>query len=525
MLNVLKAVLRGRMRSLAAIVSVALVGLASATAWAATSLPAPTSDPFYSPTGSWQSAAPGSVLKTRQVTISLAGTVAPYSGTQVLYRTTNQLGEPSATVATIIHPLASGPMKLLSYQTFYDGDASTCRPSYTLQSDNPSDTSGDLDEPFILTYLNQGFTVVTSDYEGPTDDYGAGRESGQNTLDAILAAEHDLQLTAKSTPVALLGYSGGATATEWAAELQPTYAPELDIIGSAAGGIPDDFWHNLAYINGSSDWAGAMPSVLLGLMRAYKLDIDTYLSAEGQQIIAAVSQGCLNPSAYPGLHYQELFKPQYQNFTKVPIFTRIFNDSIMGRMSVPRGPQLMGVGDSDGTGDGVMVTKDVQQLAYEYCQRGANVELHIYNGADHDAAAGEFEPEALAFLDELYDGQTPSDGCSSITPGNPLTPVPVPAAPGTSLKLALHSVRVNARRTAVTAVVLATGGVARDVTVKLTRGRTVIAKVVIARVGVTSRRVRLSGGGRSLRSGRYSIVVLLGKQRMISQSLRIRRAA
>jgi pimeloyl-ACP methyl ester carboxylesterase len=521
MLNVLKAVLRGRMRGVGAVLTVVVAGLAGTAAWAATSLPAPTSDPFYSPTGAWQSAAPGSVLKVRQVKITLAGTADLYSGTEVLYRTTNQLGEPSATVATIIHPLASGPMKLLSYQTFYDGDASTCRPSYTLQSDNPSNTSGDLDEPFMLAYLSQGFTVVTSDYEGPTDDYGAGRESGENSLDAIRAAEGELKLTPKTTPVALLGYSGGATATEWAAELQPTYAPGLDIIGSAAGGIPDDFWRNLAYINGSSDWAGAMPSVLLGLMRAYKLDIDKYLSAEGRQIIAAVSQGCLNPAAYPGLHYQDMFKPQYQNFTKVPIFTRIFNDSIMGRLSVPRGPQLMAVGHSDATGDGVMVTKDVQQLAYEYCQRDANVELHVYDGADHDAAAGEFEPQALSFLDELYDGQVPSDGCSSITPGDPLTPVPMPAQV-TSPKLALRAVHANARRTAVTAMLLATDGVARDVTVKLARGRRVIAKVVIARLTAKPRRVRLRTSGHTLRSGRYSIVVLLGKRRTISRTLSIR---
>ena len=51
--------------------------------------------------------------------------------------------------------------------------------------------------------------MVTSDYEGPTDDYGAGRESGKGTLDAIRAAEHALGLAPKSTPVGLLGYSGG----------------------------------------------------------------------------------------------------------------------------------------------------------------------------------------------------------------------------------------------------------------------------------------------------------------------------
>ena len=48
----------------------------------------------------------------------------------------------------------------------------------------------------------------------------------------------------------MLGYSGGAIATEWAAELAPTYAPDaLDVnarlIGAVIGGVLVDPAHNL----------------------------------------------------------------------------------------------------------------------------------------------------------------------------------------------------------------------------------------------------------------------------------------
>ncbi len=49
----------------------------------------------------------------------------------------------------------------------------------------------------------------------------------------------------------MVGYSGGSIATEFASELAPKYAPELNIVGVAEGGIPVDFAHNLTYINGS----------------------------------------------------------------------------------------------------------------------------------------------------------------------------------------------------------------------------------------------------------------------------------
>ena len=80
------------------------------------------------------------------------------------------------------------------------------------------------------------------------------------------------------------GIRGGSIASEWASELQPSYAPELDLIGVAEGGIPVDFTHNLAYINGSSSWAGAIPAVTLGVIRAYKLDLAKYASQQGMQI-------------------------------------------------------------------------------------------------------------------------------------------------------------------------------------------------------------------------------------------------
>ncbi len=57
----------------------------------------------------------------------------------------------------------------------------------------------------------------------------------------------------------MVGYSGGSIATEFASEEAPKYAPKLDIVGVAEGGVPVDFFHNLAYINGSPELVGGDP--------------------------------------------------------------------------------------------------------------------------------------------------------------------------------------------------------------------------------------------------------------------------
>src|ERR1700685_256095 len=68
--------------------------------------PRPTSDPFYTYTGSapLSGIAPGTVLKQRPITLSDSGTTVPLTTPQVLYRTTGQLGQPTVTVATILEP-------------------------------------------------------------------------------------------------------------------------------------------------------------------------------------------------------------------------------------------------------------------------------------------------------------------------------------------------------------------------------------------------------------------------------------
>jgi len=417
--------------SRAAAVAAACFGLLVfvSTAGAATTRPA--QDAFYAAPASLASAAPGAVLKTRSVDITVAGLPLPLPATQVLYRTQNQLGEPTATVATIVKPaVPAGPVKLLSYQTAYDGLTDTCRPSYVLRA-GEGNSIVTAESAAAYAYVAQGYTVVTSDYEGPTDDFGAGRESGYGTLDAIRAAQKVLGVNAKTTPVGLTGYSGGSIASVWAAELQQTYAPELNVIGTAAGGVPTDFVHNLDYIAGSSDWAGAIPAVGLGLIRAYRLDANKLLNARGRQIMDEVSQGCLNASGYPGLKFEDLLAPEYQDFRKVPELVAAFNDSIMGRVGTPKAPVLLAVGNKDGTGDAVMVAKDVQQLAYTYCTRKLPTQFHEFQGADHTAGFVAYSPLAATFLLQRFAGLT-TDGCSGISPGNPLDPLPTPGGDGSS---------------------------------------------------------------------------------------------
>jgi hypothetical protein len=424
----------------------ALAMLASGTAAAQASARAaqagpvlPSKDPFYTYSGSTplSQIPPGTVLKQRQVSLTIAGLKVPVTTEQVLYRTTGELGQPAVTVTTIIQPLLSLGTKIVSYQTAYDALGSQCDPSYTLQGGNPGNTTAQAEAAVIALYVTAGFTVTVPDYEGTSLDWGAGQESGYGALDGIRATEHYLGVPG-STPVGMLGYSGGAIATEWASELAPGYAPALNIVGAAAGGVPVDFAHNLTYINGDTTWSGVIPAVLLSLGHAFGVNVNQYLSAYGEQITDQVAGQCIGSFAasYPGLRYQQLVKVQYQNVFQIPALVTILNKLIMGTTpGHPAEPLLLGVGNADGTGDGIMIAGDVEALAHEYCQRGVPVTFDVYSGLQHTAAAVPFETHALAFLEGLFLGLPAPNGCSSIGPGNSLAPLPTPRSIAAELGL------------------------------------------------------------------------------------------
>ena len=153
------------------------------------------------------------------------------------------------------------------------------------------------------------------------------------TLDGIRATERVLGAPS-STPVGMIGYSGGSIATEFASELAPKYAPKLNLAGVAEGGIPVDLAHNLHYVDGSRVWSSATPGILVGTARAYGMKLTPLLSSKGRRILRAVGGQCLSQylGKYPGLRVAQLFKPGYQHYDQVPALATVTNDLIMGRL-------------------------------------------------------------------------------------------------------------------------------------------------------------------------------------------------
>jgi hypothetical protein len=415
---------------LAGLVAVLLV-VAGLSAPSRAAIPLPHEDPFYRYDGSAPlgSVAPGTVLKARSVTVGVPGSGAgAVPATQLLYRTQDEQGRPSATVTTVVNPTGPANGGLVAYLSFYDALGDICSPSYTLQGGDPGQANAQLayaETGLVLGLAAQGYAVTVPDFEGTDLHWVAGHESGWSSLDAVRATESYLGMPS-SQKVGLFGYSGGSSAGEWASELAPSYAPELNLVGAAVGGLPVHLAHNLRYVNGSQSWSGVIPAVLVSLGRAFGIKVKKFTSRYGKQVMAEVQDQCIGSfnGNYPGLRVQQLVKKKYHAFLKTRPFAKTINKLIMG--SAPGHPQLpmfMGVGNADGTGDDVMIVKDVQGLAHQYCGQGVPVQLQVYEGAAHTEAGLQFFPAAMSFLGQRFAGAPFAGNCADIPAGNSLAPL------------------------------------------------------------------------------------------------------
>ena len=408
----------------------------------------PKDDPFYSYAGSTplESIAPGTVLQTRSIAYHILGVPTSLKTTQLLYRSTSQTGNPTVNVTSVIQPLSQrNGTKVISYQSAYDSLNRNDEPSYAISGGfTLGGVVANVELAVFGLFLADGYTVIVPDTEGQRADFAAGPEYGMNTLDSIRAALSSSTVGLPDTArVAMLGYSGGAIATEWAAELAPAYAPDLDrrLIGAAMGGLLVHPARNLLYVEGSYFWAGVMPMALVGIARAFEIDFTPYLSPYGAKVFQDLQTASIVNvlGRYGGLKWADLVRPEYPTPESIPLYARLANKLIMDAGGTPTIPLFIGQGANGdlewtpgdkpgiGAGDGAMIAGDVRTLARGYCAKGTKVHYEQYDALSHITSIGIWLRNAIVWIRQRFIGLPAVQNCLSIAPGNRLEPIPVPS--------------------------------------------------------------------------------------------------
>lgn len=421
-------------------VSAAVLAVAVASAFAGsptTAVAGPVSDPFYTYTGTapLESIPLGTVLNSRTVLYHAEGIATPVTAQQYLYRTNNARMDAVANATTVIQSPA-GNGNAISYQSAYDSLNPLDAPSHVIAGNVSLGGIIYSGETLLLApILLAGYDIIVPDTEGPTADLAAGPEYGMTTLDSLRAVLNSPSSGLNSaTKVALMGCSGGAFGTDWAAQLAPTYAPDVNahLVGAAMCDVFANPAHSLEYANGSLFWSGATFSALIGASRAYGYDITPYLNVVGLAAYAAVKDQSIAVSIplLAGTRHQTLFKWQYADLKNVPFYADLANKINAGLAGAPTIPVFISqgtIGATMGTfssepGDGVTIAGDTRTLARQFCASGTAVQYSEFP-LDHVGTAA---PWLLGGLPWIYDrfAENPApNNCAQIAPGDPLVPV------------------------------------------------------------------------------------------------------
>jgi pimeloyl-ACP methyl ester carboxylesterase len=374
----------------------------------------PDKDPFYLATP-MPDGSPGDIIDVRKSVYTLdplTKTPQPaVNSWQIIYQSENATSETipvSGTVLVPTKPWPNGERPIIGFSVGTRGLGDHCAPSYTL-------TQGtDYEGSSIANFLDKGWAVVISDYEGlgtpGMHTYMVGLSMGRVALDMIRAAQHINEAGLSSeAPVALVGYSQGGAAASWAAQLASSYAPELNIIAASLGGVPADLEANGRFLDGEMLIAFAfMASV--GLDAAYDdLNLERYLNDRGLELNAKSQNICLleteNVGTKLGTLYSTIDDHTTTNPIEDPTWQYRMGQQRLGEIA-PNMPVLL----YHAKDDHIVPFEPAAKLRQDWCNLGVNVKW-IATPFEHVVVFNTSPLITIPWLEERFADLPALDNC------------------------------------------------------------------------------------------------------------------
>ncbi|KAK5626907.1 hypothetical protein RRF57_002622 [Xylaria bambusicola] len=385
----------------------------------------PSQDPWYTAPVGFESTSPGTILRIRPDPSNINTIVDAAAAYNILFRSTDTRYRPSWAVTTFIVPKIplerrnvteggadDGKAALLSFQIPYNAASTDGGPSYLLATN--FGLSGPGITPmtsYITNALGRGWyaEVTVPDFEGPTAAFGAGPQAGHAVLDSIRAVLSSEEFNGKleKPRYAMWGYSGGSIASTFAAEIQASYAPELDFAGAAIGGIVPDLTE--VFRKPISNVSSVIPAGLLGVTAQYPTAREylvSQLNPSGPYNATAFLQA-LNFSALQSIGYfgsqniSEYFINGLDAIYEAPELVRVFGDNeYQGYHGIPQMPLFVYKAIHDDS-NGIATSDD---LISHYCKVGVNILYHRNTIGGHEDEFINGIPRSFEFLSDVLTG-------------------------------------------------------------------------------------------------------------------------
>lgn len=378
-----------------------------------TGTPEPTRPEFYEPPRTIPST-PGTIIRTEAATflldpLDLSSTVV--TATRVMYSSTDSQGRPIAVTGTVFVPKTSyvGKSKrpLISYTPGTQGIGDRCAPSRQMAE------FVEYEGPGIARTVGRGYAVAMTDYQGlgtpGTHTYLNREAEGRAALDMARAAKNLEGAGLDDTnPVGLMGYSQGGQAAGAAAELAGTYAPDLDVKGSAVGAPPADLRALLKNLD-SGFYTGFATFAMLGMAQNGEFDPRPHFNAKGRALLDRTEDACttdlLEYSFKDSAAYTASGQPFSDLIDEQPYRTTL-DAQRLGRRT-PNAPVVI----NHAIGDDVVPYGVGKQLGSDWCDKGTRVSFNAGLVPTHIGGYLPHLERSMAFFEKRFAGQNQTSSC------------------------------------------------------------------------------------------------------------------
>jgi pimeloyl-ACP methyl ester carboxylesterase len=370
-----------------------------------TTLPAPAGDAVYTPPSPLPVQQPGDIIWAR----SFPGP-AGSTGYTLLYVSSTVDNTPIAVSGVVIVPGTDAPAAppegrtVLTWAHGTTGLGEACAPSKQYPSGQVAE------EALAQVAVGRGFLYAATDYQGlgtpGPHPYVVGLSEGRNVLDIARAAERLPGSGATATSKVLVwGHSQGGGAAAFAAELTPTYATGLDVVGAMVGAPATDFAAIAAYDDGGP-YFGFSFMAAVGFKAAYpQLSYDAILNAAGQQAVASITEACSDQilKEFAGKHATDY---QVGSPAEAPGWQEAFAANEAGQRTTSV-PVFIYQGDKDQ----IIPVEASAQLLAKYCALGVTAQRKTYPNTDHTSVIAAALGDILAFANDRLAGLPAPSSC------------------------------------------------------------------------------------------------------------------
>jgi pimeloyl-ACP methyl ester carboxylesterase len=363
--------------------------------------------PFYTPPTNYQLATPGDLLRDEPMDIDVP---AGGQAVRIMYRSEREDGTATVSSGMIFFPardanVADRPVVAWAHGTVGLGDS--CAPSRS------SDPLADMN--WVGQMLSRGWIVVATDYAGlgtpGPERYLVGSDEARDVLNSVRAArKYDSEA---GNRYALFGHSQGGHAALWSANESRSYAPELNLVGTAAGApaaeLPQLFSEQYdsaaAWVIGPDvtvSWPGVYPG----------LEVGEAVTKHGLRLAPKIARECAEQSG-EGALAREGIDERY--FARNPMELASWRDAASQQTpKAPRPSQPLLVVQS--TTDKIVLPDTTATWVRNACAAGSNVQTFWMSDVTHQQTVITAGPSIVDWIGQRFEGGPTTSSCGQPFP-------------------------------------------------------------------------------------------------------------